>query len=214
MARVSMPSQNKRLNFVINDFSGGLVNNINDAKMRDNQSPDMLNMQFRSDGLLQKRPGTVFLGSAPKCDGLLYVLAYEYEANKQIYVYVTHSKIMCRVDGLDEPFIIGEHNGVVPQFTHYMGQLFWVDGLYIYSYEHKARKTYKCVSCPSDFTPKPTPATMGEIKEKFIKNYNNGSRDCSALYEKWYERSSSALFVRLCGWGYDGGFGMESFNSG
>ena len=38
MARVSMPTQNQRLSFVINDFSGGLVNNVNDVKMKDNQS--------------------------------------------------------------------------------------------------------------------------------------------------------------------------------
>ena len=53
MARVSMPTQSQRLSFVINDFSGGLVNNVNDVKMKDNQSPDMLNMQFRVDGLIQ-----------------------------------------------------------------------------------------------------------------------------------------------------------------
>ena len=61
MARVSMPTTNTKLSFVLNDFSGGLVNNVNDAKMKDNQSPDMLNMMFRVDGLLQKRPGTVFV---------------------------------------------------------------------------------------------------------------------------------------------------------
>ena len=64
MARVSMPTSNTRLTFTLNDFSGGLVNTVNDAKMKDNESPDMLNMQFRNDGLLQKRPGTVWLSSA------------------------------------------------------------------------------------------------------------------------------------------------------
>lgn len=188
MARVSMPTQNQRLSFVINDFSGGLVNNVNDVKMKDNQSPDMLNMQFRVDGLIQKRPGTVFLQSTPWGNTLKHVLSYEYEPNKQMYIYVTDWRIMCRYSDFgDEPFIIGEHNGTVPQFTHYMNELFWVDGLHMYSYSHKNRKTYKYVNCPSSFTPKPAPATTGEHKEKFIKYYDNGHVECSALYEKWYE---------------------------
>ena len=121
MARVSMPTQNQRLSFVINDFSGGLVNNVNDVKMKDNQSPDMLNMQFRIDGLIQKRPGTVFLDSTPWGNNLKHVLSYEYEPNKQMYIYVTDFRIMCRYEDFDdEPFIIGEHNGTVPQFIHYM----------------------------------------------------------------------------------------------
>lgn len=188
MARVSMPTQNQRLSFVINDFSGGLVNNVNDVKMKDNQSPDMLNMQFRVDGLIQKRPGTVFLSSTPWGHTLRHVLSYEYEPNKQMYIYVTDSKIVCRYSDFgDEPFVIGEHNGKVPQFIHYMNELFWVDGLYMYSYSHKDRKTYKYVNPPSGFTPTAKPATVGVEKEKFIKYYDNGHNECSALYEKWYE---------------------------
>ena len=53
--KLSVPTNSEKLTFVLNDFSGGIVNNVNDAKMQDNQSPDMLNMQFRIDGLIQKR---------------------------------------------------------------------------------------------------------------------------------------------------------------
>ena len=90
MVRVSMPTTSSRLNFVLNDFSGGLVNNVNDAKMKDNQSPDMLNMMFRVDGLLQKRPGTVFIQDTPFGSDLLQAFTYEYSANKEIIMYLTH----------------------------------------------------------------------------------------------------------------------------
>ena len=88
MARVLMPTTNTKLSFVLNDFSGGLVNNVNDAKMRDNQSPDMLNMMFRVDGLLQKRPGTIFINDTPFVDDLIRVIPYEYEANRDVLLYL------------------------------------------------------------------------------------------------------------------------------
>lgn len=188
MARVSMPTQNQRLSFVINDFSGGLVNNVNDVKMKDNQSPDMLNMQFRVDGLIQKRPGTVFIDSTPWGHNLLHVVAYEYYPNKQMYVYVTDNYICCKLSEFgDDPFVIGEYNGKIPQFAHYMNQLFWVDGLNMYSYDHATRKTYKYVNPPEGYVPAEKPLTTGVDGEKFIKNYENGHNECSALYEKWYE---------------------------
>ena len=189
MARVSIPSSNQRLTFVINDFSGGLVNNVNDVKMKDSQSPDMLNMQFRIDGLIQKRPGTVHLESTAWGHNLLHVTSYEYEPNKQMYIYVTESMICYNTyeGGRKEPYKIGEFNGMIPQFIHYMGELFWVDGLYMYSYNHKLKRTYKYVNPPLSFVPKPKPAVEGEVKEKYITTYENGHITCSELYEKWYE---------------------------
>ena len=86
--KLSVPTNSEKLTFVLNDFSGGIVNNVNDAKMQDNQSPDMLNMQFRIDGLIQKRPGILFQKESPVVDGAKYeisdVIKYEYGAGEII----------------------------------------------------------------------------------------------------------------------------------
>ena len=181
MARVSMPTSNTKLSFVLNDFSGGLVNNVNDAKMKDNQSPDMLNMMFRVDGLLQKRPGTVFINETPFVDDLIRVIPYEYEANREVLLYLNSQGLYYKSNG--EFKCVWENNGLDLKYAHFMGTLYFTDGLFIYSYNHTDNKTCKIVNPPSDFTPNPKPAVTGVHKEKLIKTLSSGVN----VYEKWYE---------------------------
>ena len=181
MARVSMPTTNTKLSFVLNDFSGGLVNNVNDAKMKDNQSPDMLNMMFRVDGLLQKRPGTIFINDTPFVDDLIRVIPYEYEANREVLLYLNSQGLYYKSN--DEFKCVWENNGLDLKYAHFMGTLYFTDGLFIYSYNHTDKKTCKIVNPPSDFTPNPKPAVTGVHKEKLIKTLSSGVN----VYEKWYE---------------------------
>ena len=181
MARVSMPTSNSKLSFVLNDFSGGLVNNVNDAKMKDNQSPDMLNMMFRVDGLLQKRPGTVFIQDTPFVDDLIRVIPYEYEANREVLLYLNSQGLYYKSNG--EFKCVWENNGLDLKYGHFMGTLYFTDGLFIYSYNHTDKKTCKIVNPPSDFTPNPKPAVTGVHKDKLIKTLSSGVK----VYEKWYE---------------------------
>ena len=181
MARVSMPTTNTKLSFVLNDFSGGLVNNVNDAKMRDNQSPDMLNMMFRIDGLLQKRPGTIFINETPFVDDLIRVIPYEYEANREVLLYLNSQGLYYKSN--DEFKCVWENNGFDLKYAHFMGTLYFTDGLFIYSYNHTDKKTCKIVNPPSDFTPNPKPAVTGVHKDKLIKTLSSGVN----VYEKWYE---------------------------
>ena len=181
MARVSMPTTNTKLSFVLNDFSGGLVNNVNDAKMKDNQSPDMLNMMFRIDGLLQKRPGTIFINETPFVDDLIRVIPYEYEANREVLLYLNSQGLYYKSN--DEFKCVWENNGFDLKYAHFMGTLYFTDGLFIYSYNHTDKKTCKIVNPPSDFTPNPKPAVTGVHKEKLIKTLSSGVN----VYEKWYE---------------------------
>ena len=180
MARVSMPSTSSRLNFVLNDFSGGLVNNVNDVKMKNNQSPDMLNMMFRDDGLLQKRPGTLHVDITPFGASLIEAIPFEYEPNNEIILYLTY-------DGLyfsegNNYVRIWECDGVTIRHAHYMGQLIFTDGFGLYLYNHSEKKNYKIINPPSDFTPTPKPAIVGVERERLIKTVNGIS-----FYEKWYE---------------------------
>ena len=181
MARVSMPTTNTKLSFVLNDFSGGLVNNVNDAKMKDNQSPDMLNMMFRVDGLLQKRPGTIFINETPFVDDLIRVIPYEYEANREVLLYLNSQGLYYKSN--DEFKCVWENNGFDLKYAHFMGTLYFTDGLFIYSYNHTDKKTCKIVNPPSDFTPNPKPAVTGVHKDKLIKTLSSGVN----VYEKWYE---------------------------
>ena len=181
MARVSMPTTNTKLSFVLNDFSGGLVNNVNDAKMKDNQSPDMLNMMFRVDGLLQKRPGTIFINETPFVDDLIRAIPYEYEANREVLLYLNSQGLYYKSN--DEFKCVWENNGLDLKYAHFMGTLYFTDGLFIYSYNHTDKKTCKIVNPPSDFTPNPKPAVTGVHKDKLIKTLSSGVN----VYEKWYE---------------------------
>ena len=181
MARVSMPTNNTKLSFVLNDFSGGLVNNVNDAKMNDNQSPDMLNMMFRVDGLLQKRPGTVFINETPFVGDLIRVIAYEYEPNRHVLLYLNSEGLYYK--DVDEFKCVWENNGLDLKYGHFMGTLFFTDGMFIYSYDHNEKKTCKVVNPPQEFTPTEKPAVVGVHKENLIKTFDSGV----TFYEKWYE---------------------------
>ena len=174
MARVSMPTTNTKLSFVLNAFSGGLVNNVNDAKMKDNQSPDMLNMMFRVDGLLQKRPGTVFINETPFVGDLIRVIPYEYEANREVLLFLTSDGLYYKSTANGKYKSVWENNGLDIKYVHFMGTLYFTDGLFLYSYHHNDRKTCKIVNPPSDFTPNPKPAVTGVHKDKLIKTLSSG----------------------------------------
>ena len=212
MAKLSIPTSNSKLNFVLNDFSGGLVNTVNDVKMFDNQSPDMLNMQFRNDGLIQKRPGTVFVSKVKDISGdnsnmLVHCVPYEIKPNKFLRVYIM-SNYMYYYEN-NKPKLIwvhpvndvpGEDEEGNPTFgrlgvnrfikvVQYNGALIFTEGDFLYEFKHeygKVAKVYKYVNTPTSFTPKPKPHVTGETKTKKVKTVTLGSYTCE-LHEKWYE---------------------------
>ena len=53
---VKIPS-NPRSEFYIKNFSGGLNNTDSASRLKDNESPDLLNINFAEDGTLTKRTG-------------------------------------------------------------------------------------------------------------------------------------------------------------
>ena len=175
MSRVSMPQTNTKLSFAISDFSGGLVNNVNDAKMENKESPDLLNMMFRNDGLLQKRPGSIFIkGFRYDCNKVFVV---EPEPNVYKYIFI-NSGAMYLENGNDTPYHIMNLDRPILDGCQFMNKFFFVDGEYVYYYDLKTKFVYKIVSCPSDFTPIPKPSTYGEVKTKHISG---------VLFETWYE---------------------------
>ena len=184
MGRVQMPSSNTRLNFVINDFSGGLVNNVNDVKMMDNQSPDMLNMQFRNDGLLQKRPGTIYIASLDGYGDLIDYFPYEYAPNKHLMMYYTTQGLYYHNPEHGYVCILKDTKGVDLKFEHFMGTLLFTDTLKLYCFDYNNNKFYIYKDAPEDFTPAEKPAVIGVMKEEELyTDVQTGMK----WYKKWYE---------------------------
>ena len=212
MARVSMPTTSSRLNFVLNDFSGGLVNTVNDVKMLDTQSPDMLNMQFRNEGLIQKRPGTVFVKEiedifSEKENQLVRCIPYEYEPDKILEIYVMTNYSYYIEDNVAKVLWVHPINDVKGEdeqgnptfarlgvnrdlkYVHYNGSLIFTEGNYLYefTYEYgKTPKVYRYVPAPESFTPNPKPHVTGVTKSKKVRDFDFISCQCE-LHEKWYE---------------------------
>lgn len=207
----STRNTNTKVTFTLNDFSGGLVNSVNDVKMLDNQSPDMLNMQFRNDGLMQKRPGTVFVDdiqdiSADKDSKLVRCIPYEYSPNTYLNLYVMSDYSYYIEDGVPKIFWVhpvteipveaeGETNFArkgVNRYIRYVqcnGSIIFTEGTYLYEFTYKKGETpkvYKYVVAPKDYVPKPKPSITGEFKNKLIKTNSYSGYTCE-LYEKWYE---------------------------
>lgn len=217
MVRLSIPDTPTRLTFTLNDFSGGLVNNVNDVKMLDNQSPDMLNMQFRNDGLLQKRPGIIHFLNTKDGDMLIDCIPYEYAPDLYLMIFVApYHAYYIGFDG--EPVLFWVHpiikvpatetddeGNEVPNFAHkgvdfslkyvhYNGSLLFTEGDFVYEFTYNPEdalpKIYKYVNAPKNYTPEPKPAVTGKTKTKFIEKFTypyEPSWKCGELYEKWYE---------------------------
>ena len=210
--KLSIPTENSKITFVLNDFSGGLVNNVNDAKMLDKQSPDMLNMQFRNDGLIQKRPGIVFVEnvadiSTDKGSTLVHVIPYEYKPNEYLKLYVMSDYAYYIEENVPKIFWVHPVTDVATEtpegeptfgqkgvdrrlkYVQYNGSIIFTDGTYLYEFKYESKatpKVYKYVSPPKDYVPAPTPSITGETKTNLTRTYNYSNHTCE-LYEKWYE---------------------------
>lgn len=195
MAKVSMPSSNTRLNFVLNDFSGGLVNNVNDVKMKDNESPDMLNMQFRNDGLIQKRPGTIFLDDTGFGNDLIEVMVFSSSPKTIHFVYNTYSGVYFKHGDYQEIYKLHDSPAIKGGYATFMGNLYFLDGLNLYCFNYKELKISKITNPPDDYTPSPKPAIIGVEKEKEIGNcpiITNNTPSGTEIpnikkCERWYE---------------------------
>ena len=218
--KLSVPTNSEKLTFVLNDFSGGIVNNVNDTKMQDNQSPDMLNMQFRIDGLIQKRPGILFQKESPVVDGAKYeisdVIKYEYGAGEILMLYVNEYQ-MYYENEFGQPVVVFESTfakhdlevGSYPplkiKYVNFNGALIFTDGfnLYSFSFEGEEQKptTVKFVNPPADYTPKEKPAVTGETKTSELKGVYkvmHYSRETNHDYtdETYiYQDSSGAYYI-------------------
>lgn len=176
-----IPESKPKITFAINDFSGGFVNNINDAKMRINQSPDLLNMMFRNDGLMQKRTGLKVYKDLGFTSNRIFVVEpkpnmYGYICNStHTSYYIDEYGVRYNIDTGEEPILSG---------CQFLDKFYFVNGQNIYFFEFSTHITHKIVSPPEGFVPNPKPAITGELKKHAI----GGN-----LVEIWYEPCQNEL---------------------
>jgi hypothetical protein len=171
-----------RKGFIVNSFSGGLINDVTHSLMKDNQSPDMLNMAFKDDGIMEKRRGFIkyeeithpngnvtYLDTFHKLDGsdLLITQILE-EAVKKVYV-----------DGVFLCDVAGQIQG-----ANYLGKYYFVDGDKLRVYDGTTVKTV--VGTPGGYTP-----PEGDVRAK-----GEVKSDSTSI---WYEPCAKELEDALLG---------------
>lgn len=167
----------QKLSFVLNDFSGGLVNTVADSKMSDNQSPDMLNMVFRNDGLIEKRPGVknvnmlALFPTANNDDIKVWVV--EPVANEpHLIVHGSNGLYYGVGQGINESdewnCIYYDSNKPVIDGVQFGKRFYFVNGYDLLYYDLVSQKCYCVATPPDDSVPAPSPATEGS--ETFNKN--------------------------------------------
>lgn len=215
--RLSIPTTSSRSTFVLNDFSGGLVNNVNDAKMLDNQSPDMLNMQFRNEGLIQKRPGIVFDKeivdiSIDKDNQLVRVIPYEYLPNTYLNLYVmsdysyyiendvpkifwvhpvTEIPALEYDDETDEWYPTFARKGVnrYLKYVQFNGSIIFTEGTFLYEFKYEYGVTPKVYKYvrPPEDYVPKVKPSVTGETKTKLIKTNSYSGYTCELHEKWYE---------------------------
>lgn len=189
--KLSIPTTNNRKVYTLNDFSGGLCNNVNETKLKSNTSPDLCNMSFYKDGLMQTRPGFKYLEKKPS---VVVNPTFDFSEIALIErIFVRES------DGVYESFIIisrsgsvdirGIHFKIRPDdwgntsdvYGHVIhdNKFYFTFGNNIYYVSLQTPyKLVKVVAPPEDYTPLPKPATQGKF------GYRD---DDSLMHTQWYE---------------------------
>lgn len=90
----------KEIPFQIQDFRGGLVNNRSAFELRDNQSPNLLNVLNNQEGVLETRPGLFkyILNEIPEVINRMFV----YETDDFSYILLSSKLNLYKVDLSDE----------------------------------------------------------------------------------------------------------------
>lgn len=157
----------QKLSFVLNDFSGGLVNTVADSKMLDNQSSDMLNMIFRNDGLIEKRPGVKDINIFPTEGGDdIKVWVVEPVANEpHLMMYVAGRLYYGEEWGVNESnnwkSIYYKPENPVIDGVQFGKRFYFVNGLDLLYYDFTTHKCYCVTTTPEESVPVPSPATEG-----------------------------------------------------
>ena len=128
------PPPNKLLNFTLKDFSGGL-NNRSD-QLKDNEAPDILNMDFADDTIMEKRKGQEYFNEWQR-DNTNFIGEFRPHQDEDVLVTATNTHLYI------ENEVLTDLNGSVNPINH-NGRLMFADGdkLYVYAKFPQEESTY------------------------------------------------------------------------
>ena len=171
-----------RVTFTVKNFTGGLNNVMSENRLSDNQTPDLLNIRFRKDGVLEKRSGLKkydITNPAYEINGDLHgawVIKLE-EEKETLLLHVDRDLIYIRSSDRKPIYIPwgqkSDVRSVELSVTQFQDKVYFVDnGLKIHFLKIEELETYDIPNIyyicnpPSNFTPNPKPATKGVTKQK------------------------------------------------
>jgi hypothetical protein len=170
------PPKNQRLEFNLEDFTGGLNNRS--SVIRNNEASYVLNMHFTHQNVLEKRKGFKLVDDLTLPEAVTYVDLYKpYNSDDQL---IRASNTEVYAEGFKVQDVLGEIDAV-----NFQGMYFFADGdsLYVYGSFLETTGTYleiigtipdtyvtlKVVNPPGDFEPLPEEHTRG----KMVYDYDN-----------------------------------------
>lgn len=181
----------QRITFTVKNFSGGLNNTTSPARLNDNETPNLLNIRFRMDGILEKRSGLTkytYHNPAMSVEGILrnlWVIRPK-PGVETLLMHVDEDFIYIREDGTPVFIPWGQYGEYKPvSGVQFMDKFYLVDGTeHIRFFKIEDLETmslpriFFISSPPEGFTPNPKPATKGVTREEQF----NGHR-----WKAWYE---------------------------
>lgn len=126
------PPKNKRVEFAISNFSGGLNNRLN--TIDDNQASDILNMKFLYDDVMEKRNGYVRYDDLLLDEPITFMDLYRPYADEDVVIRATDSEVYFGDEKVAD--ISGEIDGV-----NYQGTYLFADGNALYTYGRHTETT-------------------------------------------------------------------------
>ena len=170
----------QRVTFTVKDFTGGLNNVMSEGRLKDNQSPDLLNVRFRKDGVLEKRSGLKaydIVNSNYSLNGDLHgawVIKID-ENTETLLLHVDRDLVYVRSSDRKPVYIPwgqkSEHRSVELSVAQFQDKVYFVDnGLRIHFLKIEELENsdipniYYICDPPQSVKPNPKPATKGVVK--------------------------------------------------
>ena len=181
----------QRITFTVNNFTGGLNNTSSPSRLNDNESPNLMNVRFRKDGVLEKRSGLTkfdFHDPTLEIQGTLrnlWVIRPE-PGVETLLMHVDEDFTYVRRDGTCVFIPWGQYGVYKPvSGVQFMDKFFLVDGTeHIRYFKIEDLETmdlpriFFISAPPYEYTPNPKPATKGEWREEHFDGHR---------WRAWYE---------------------------
>ena len=132
----TIPPPNKVLSFSLKDFSGGL-NNVSD-QLKPEESPNLLNMSFVDETLMEKRLGQMYYDELNLTDSVTFIDEFRPYTDNDVLIRCSDKAIYFNTTKLTD--VVAKVHGI-----NFEGKYFFSDGtdLYVYGKFPQAESTYE-----------------------------------------------------------------------